>query len=111
MVSRYEPEKLDTSEVHKDCMQIIEQKQWIAFFEKFDGFCEEVALEFSHSFDGERDTIGNPTIRISEDIIAQVTGLPQIGEIYFKTKHFKDKSWASFVSRSRVETVNWKNDV
>ena len=106
MVSRYEIEKLDTSEIHKDCIQILEQKQWIVFFEKFDGSCEEVALEFAHSFDGERDTVGNLTIRISEDIIAHVTGLPQIGERYFKTKHFKDKSWASFISRSRVAAVN-----
>jgi hypothetical protein len=43
-VSRYEPEKLLTSEIHRDCIQILEQKQWIAFFEKFDGSCEEVSL-------------------------------------------------------------------
>jgi hypothetical protein len=111
MVSRYEPGKLVTSEIHRDCIQILEQKQWIGFFEKFDGSCEEVALEFAHSFDGERATVGNLTIRISEDIIAHVTGLPQIGERYFKTKHFKDKSWASFISRSRVAAVNWKKGI
>jgi hypothetical protein len=111
MVSRYEPKKFDPLEIHKDCIQILEQNQWISFFEKFDGYYEEVALEFAHSFDGERATIGNLTIRISEDIIAQVTGLPQTGERYFKTKYFKDKSWASFVSRSRVATVNWKKGI
>jgi hypothetical protein len=111
MVSSYEPKNLDTLEIHKDCIQILEQKQWIAFFEKFDAFCEEVALEFSHSFDGERATVGNLTIRISEDIIALVTGLPQTRERYFKTKHFKDKSWASFISRSRVAAVNWKKGI
>ena len=111
MVSKYEWEKLDTSEIHKACIQILEQKQWIAFFEKFDGSCEEVALEFAHSFDGEMATVGNLTIRISEYIIAHVTGLPQIGERYLKTNHFKDKSWASFISRSRVAAVNWKKGI
>ena len=53
MVSRCEPGKLVTLEIHRDCIQILEQKQWIGFFEKFDGSCEEVALEFSHSFDGK----------------------------------------------------------
>ena len=48
MVSRYEQWKLVTSEIHRDCIQILEQKQWIGFFEKSDGFCEEVALEFAH---------------------------------------------------------------
>jgi hypothetical protein len=92
MVSRYETGRLVTSEIHRDCIQILEQKQWIGFFEKFDGSCEGVALEFAHSFDGERATVGNLTIRITGDSIAHVTGLPQIGERYFKTKHFKDKS-------------------
>ena len=83
MVSRYEPGKLVTSEIHRDCIQILEQKQWIGFFEKFDVFCEEVALEFAHSFDGERAIVGNLTIRITEDSIAHITGLPQIGHLLF----------------------------
>ena len=111
MVSRYEPGGLVVSEIHRDCIPILEQKQWIGFFEIFDGFCEGVALEFAHSFDGKRATIGNLTIRITEDSIAHVTGLPQIGERYSKTKHFKDKSWAPFISRSRVESVNWKKGI
>ena len=53
MVSRYELEKFDPLEIHKDCIQILEQNQWISFFEKFDGYYEEVALEFAHSFDGK----------------------------------------------------------
>jgi hypothetical protein len=77
MVSRYEPEKFDPSEIHKDCIQIIEKNQWISLFEKFDGYCEKVGLEFSCSFNGGRATVGNITIRISEDVIAQITGLPQ----------------------------------
>jgi hypothetical protein len=89
----------------------LEQKQWIGFLEKFVGSCEEVALEFSHSFDGERATVGNITIRISEDSIAHVIGLPQIGERYFKTKHFKDKSWAPFISSLRVAAINWKKGI
>jgi hypothetical protein len=58
MVSRYEPGRLVASEIHRDCMQILEQKQWLSFFEKFDGFCEGVALEFDHSFDGEELLLG-----------------------------------------------------
>jgi hypothetical protein len=111
MVSRYEPGRLVASEIHRDCMQILEQKQWLSFFEKFDGFCEEIALEFAQSFDGERATVGNLTIRITGDSLAFFTGLPHIGERYFKTKHFKDKSWVPFISRSRVAVVNWKKGI
>jgi len=48
-------------------------------------------MDFSFSFDGEKVTMDNLTIRLFEDINALVTGLPQQGEIYFKTKQFKEK--------------------
>jgi hypothetical protein len=73
MVSRYEPGRLAASEIHRDCMQILEQKQWLSFFEKFDGFCEGIALDFAHSFDGERATVGNLTLKITKDSLAFVT--------------------------------------
>jgi hypothetical protein len=111
MVSRYEPRKFEVTEIHKDCLQILEQKQWLNFLGKFEGFCEAVALDFAYSFDGQKATIGNFTLRVNEDSLALVIGLPQTGEKYFKTKHFKDKSWVPFISRSRVSSVNWKKGI
>jgi hypothetical protein len=111
MVSRYEPSKFEITEIHKDCLQILEQKQWLNFLGKFEGFCEAVALDFAYSFDGQKATIGNFTLRVNEDSLALVIGLPQTGEKYFKTKHFKDKSWVPFISRSRVSSVNWKKGI
>jgi hypothetical protein len=70
MVSRFELEKFDPTTVQKDCLEIFEKHQWISFFEKFDGYCEKVILDFAFSFDGERATVGNLTIRLSKDIIA-----------------------------------------
>jgi hypothetical protein len=111
MVSRYEPSKFEVSEIHKDCLQILEQKQWLNFLGKFEGFCEAVALDFAYSFDGQKATVGNFTLKVTEDSLALIIGLPQTGEKYFKTKHFKDKSWVPFISRSRVSSVNWKKGI
>jgi hypothetical protein len=111
MGSRYEPGRFVASEIHKDCIQILEKKQWLSFFEKFEGFCEGIALDFAYSFDGEKATIGNFTLRVTEDSLALIIGLPQTEEKYFKTKHFKDKSWVPFISRSRAASVNWKKGI
>ena len=111
MISRFEPERFDSSTVQKYFLEILEKNQWISFFEKIDGYCEKVGLEFAYSFDGERDTIGNFTIRLSEDIAAKITGLPQQGERYFKTKQLKDNSWAPFISRSMTTSVDWKKGI
>ena len=66
-------------------------RSWINFFEKFNGHNEQASLAFAETFNGERARVGNLQIRLSEDILAQVTGLPQQGERFFKTKQFKEK--------------------
>lgn len=53
-------------------------------------------MYFSSSFYGDMALVGNLTIKLSKDIMAQVTGLPQQGERYFKTKQCQDKSWTHF---------------
>ena len=79
MGSRIEPKKFNSSAIHEKCLEIFEKKQWVPIFEKFDGYNEKASWEFAHSFDGERATIGNFTFRLSEDILAQIIGLPQQG--------------------------------
>ena len=77
MGSRIELEKFNPFAIHEKCLEICEKKQWVPFFEKFDRYNEKASWKFAHSFDGERATIGNFTFRLSEDISAQINGLPQ----------------------------------
>ena len=77
MSSRLEPEKFNPTDIHENCMEIFEKKQWVTFFEKFDGHNEHVSLAFAETFDGEGVIVGNLHFRLSEDILAQIIGLPQ----------------------------------
>ena len=81
------------------------------FFEKFDGHNDNDSLSFADSFDGERAIVGNLNFRLTEDILAQIIGLPQQGEIFFKTKQLKEKAWIPFLCRSREGSVNWKKGI
>ena len=111
MGSRIEPEKFNSFAIHEKCLEIFEKKQWVPFFEEFDGYNEKGSWEFSHSFDGERDTIGNFTFSLSEDILAQIIGLYHKGERFFKTKQFEEKAWVPFLCKSRAGSVKWKKGV
>ena len=71
----------------------------MTFFENFDGHNDNVILPFADLFDGERAIVGNLNFRLSEDILAQIIGLPQQGERFFKTKQFKEKGWIPFLCR------------
>ena len=65
---------------------------------------------FAESFDGQKAQIGKLTLSITEDFISQVTGLPQIGEKWFKKKHMDEKAWTLYIDKSR-KACNWVNGV
>ena len=111
MSSRLEPAKFNPTDIHENCMEIFENKQWVTFFEKFDGNNEHVSLDFAETFDGEGVIVGNLHFRLSEGILAQIIGLSHQGEIFFKTKKFKEKAWIPFLCRSRAGSVNWKKGI
>ena len=46
------------------------------FLWKINGHNEQASLAFAEAFDGERVRVGNSHFRLSEDILAQVIGLP-----------------------------------
>ena len=111
MVSRIKPGKFYSSSIHEKCLETFYKKQWIPFFEKFDGYNEKVSLEFSRSFDSETDTVCNFNFILSEDILAQIIGLIQQEERFFKTKQFEEKTWIPFLCRIRVGSIKWKKGV
>jgi hypothetical protein len=55
MVSRIEPRTFDSSIFHKDCVKILEEKQWTVFFLRHN---EEIALQFALIFDGSKAIVG-----------------------------------------------------
>ena len=64
MSSRLEPEKFNPNDIHESCLEIFENKQWINFFEKFNGHNEQASLVFAETFDGERVRVGNLHFRL-----------------------------------------------
>ena len=56
----------------------------IPFLHKFLGYNMEVTKQFVETFDGNKAQIGNLTLSITKEFISQVTGLPQVGEKWFK---------------------------
>jgi hypothetical protein len=88
---------------------MLEAKNWTTFLQKFDGHNIEVACQFALKFKKNKVKIGGMEFDINEDVISEAIGLPNIGEKYFKIKHFQEKSWVPFVMRSRVSSISWKN--
>ena len=110
MEVRIEPKRLVIANVDSEGFKILQKASWIPFLHKFYGYNLEVTRQFAESFDEQKAQIGNLTLSISEYFISQVTGLPQIGEKWFKKQNMDEKAWTLYINKSR-KAHNWVNGI
>jgi hypothetical protein len=71
------------------------QFSWIKFIQYFEGFNLEVAHDFAKTFDGTKAKIGYIQLQVSEESIAEETGLSHEGDRWFKNKKIVGIPWHS----------------
>jgi hypothetical protein len=67
---------------------------------------EGITRVFAQSFDGECAEVGNLTLHLSENSLAQMLNLPQTWEKWFKNRAFDAIAWDSLLSKNR-QNPNW----
>lgn len=100
VTSRHEPGSFDELEnlaEFQDTRQLFEAVGWIEFFKQYDGFDNEVALQFARSFNGHRVVIQGLELIITEEFMARAVCLPRTGERWFKGNPVAKASFNQFL--------------
>ena len=81
--ARYEPS--NTRELRRKAavFAIFQDAGWTEFFERLDGFNREAALQFALNLTETHSKVWGLHIEVSEAIMAEVTGIPQVGGAWF----------------------------
>ena len=81
--ARHEP--LDTQELRQNptVLAIFQAAGWLEFFERLDGFNQEVALQFALNLIDTHSEVWGLRIEVSEAIISEVTAILQVGKAWF----------------------------
>ena len=77
-------------EAHLEVFKLFQEVGCYKYYEKIQGFHQQVAEYFSLSFDGSKGVIGREEFLIDEALISEVTELPCTGEKWFNTTIAKD---------------------
>ena len=88
------------------CKGAIAEIRFYQFLQKFSSENYGMALEFAQSFDGKQVSIGSFSFKIIESFIAKATGLPMIGEKWYKKKTMRMGDFSSFL-KPRFTMVDW----
>lgn len=87
MINCHEPTSLSellTLIEFRDCREIFIQVGWNPFLTALSCCDDEVSLQFVVGFDGNQAQIGPLVFSVSEEPIAQATGLPRTDKRWFK---------------------------
>ena len=81
--TRYEP--LNTGALRRNVaiFTIFQAAGWTEFFERLNGFHREAALQFALNLTETHSEVWGLPIEVSEAIIVEVTGTPQVGRAWF----------------------------
>ena len=83
---RHEPGSITLLELFLEAYQIFQQAGWITYFERLGEFDPQQVLEFAQTFQEDYSVVQGVRISVTEEDIAQVSGLPVRGARWFSRK-------------------------
>ena len=81
--TQHEPPNMRELRRNAQFFAIFETVGWTEFFQCLSGFHREIALQFSLNLTETHSEVRELRIEVSEAIVAEVTGLPQVGRAWF----------------------------
>ena len=103
-------EPLSMQCIDKQTKQLFQGAGWYQFLSKFTDENYRVARQFTESYDGRSVVIGSISFVAYNAFISQVTGLPQIGEPWFKGKTLVVMDCNSFL-KNEYKDPDWKDRI
>ena len=77
-------EPSDTELVDKNAKKLFQQAGWYHSLSKFSSENYGIARQFTETYNGKRAIIRNLEFTMDQEFFSEATGLPQIGELWFK---------------------------
>jgi hypothetical protein len=103
LVVRIEPNGSQDLLLFDNACKDLENSGWLVFIQRFEDFSLSVAQQFTLTFDGCRDKVGDIQLELSEEFISSATGLAATGQRWFKNSKVDEVPWPLlFVSRKVV---------
>jgi len=91
--------------------QMLQQARCLEFVEKFDGHEKEVTKSFAKAYDRIEAEIGDVNLVLTESFVAEVAGLPRIGESWFNNGKIEEREWRVFLNNIGMDISEFKKGV
>jgi hypothetical protein len=78
----------------------------VSLLKSLEGFNLTVAQEFTLTFNGCRAKIGDVHLELNKDFISQATGLPAMGQKWFKNSKVEEVPWSLLFTSRKITSCD-----
>jgi len=108
---RKELENILYLQSHPEIHQYLLDAGCITYVERLqEGYHQGIAEVFSKSYDGKKAIVGSLEFEVDEAVIASATGMPRIGQNWFKTTVTKNLDFKPYL-KPKFQDIIWKKDI
>jgi hypothetical protein len=101
-VIRIEPNGSQTLLLYDDVSDDLMSLSWDVVIRKFQGYNSQMDKDFSLTFDGCRAKVGDIQLDITKKFLSEATGLPLIGQKWFKNSKLDEVPWSLFITSKNI---------
>jgi hypothetical protein len=109
-VLRIEPEGAELLEAYPQMAQRFRDAGWFEFLTTFQGYDEQVSMEFALNFDGHEVEIGKMLMLVTEQTIAKACRLVVGGERWWKKEHVVTEFVNQFLLPDK-QNLDWRRGI
>jgi hypothetical protein len=105
-VVRFEPNGSQALLMFDNARQDLADSGWLTFVKHFEDFNLCVAQQFAMTFDGCRAKVGDVQLDIDEQFISSATGLPTLGQCWFKNCKVEEVPWTLLFQSHKITSCD-----
>jgi hypothetical protein len=109
-VARIEPEGAELLEAYSQMAQRFKDVGWFEFLTTFQGYDEQVSMEFALNFDGHEVKIGKMLMLVTEQTITKACRLVVGGERWWKKEYVVTKFVNQFLLLDK-QNLDWRRGI
>ena len=103
--NRYKPTDTSWENDFPDCLTLFKRVGWFNFFERIASFNPEVSYRFAQGFVKDMVTFDTIKFEVTEELIAEATGILRDGEMWFKNIPFSFNP--KYFLLLEIEALDW----
>ena len=105
IANRVEPSSVE--QIDAAAKELLQRSGFYQVLQRFSRENYGVSMDFAQSFNGQQVSVGSLKFKVTEAFISEATGLPMVGQKWYKKKTMRIGDFTAFL-KPQYSMVDWR---